>query len=81
MAPTSAYSQGCYVARLIPLSAANQRAALGDSAMNLLRRSVAAGYSDYDFMKKDSDLNPLRNRADFKALMADVESKRTPPEP
>jgi hypothetical protein len=36
---------------------------------------VSKGYKDVPHMKKDTDLDPLRQRADFKKLVADLEGK------
>jgi hypothetical protein len=44
-------------------------------AVALLRRAATAGYKDAGHMKKDSDLDPLRSRDDFKKLIADLEGK------
>ena len=43
-----------------------------DRAMAVLRRAVAAGYSDAPLMRRDVDLDPLRDRPDFRALMLDL---------
>jgi hypothetical protein len=43
-----------------------------DRAMGVLRRAIAAGYHPVTWMKRDPDLDPLRARADFQALMADL---------
>ena len=43
-----------------------------DRAMGVLRRAIAAGYRNVNWMKRDPDLDPLRARADFQALMADL---------
>jgi WD40 repeat protein len=48
-----------------------ERAGLADRAMEALRRALAAGFSDFRLMDRDKDLDPLRSRADFKALMLD----------
>jgi hypothetical protein len=42
-----------------------------DRAMAWLQQAVAAGYKDAATMKKDKDLDALRDRADFKKLLAD----------
>jgi tetratricopeptide (TPR) repeat protein len=42
-------------------------------AVELLQRAVKAGYADAAHMKKDTDLAPLRDRDDFKKLMAELE--------
>jgi eukaryotic-like serine/threonine-protein kinase len=49
-----------------------------DKAMAWLQKSVAAGFKDVAHMKKDSDLDYLRNREDFKQLMASLEKSNPP---
>jgi hypothetical protein len=43
-------------------------------ALELLREAVAQGYKDVAHIKKDKDLDPLRDRDDFKKLMAQLEA-------
>jgi hypothetical protein len=43
--------------------------------MELLQKAVKAGYKEVAHMKKDTDLDPLRARADFKKLLAELEKK------
>jgi hypothetical protein len=50
-----------------------------DRAMATLKAAVAKGYKNLAQMKKDTDLDPLRQRDDFKKLMAELEAKA--PEP
>jgi eukaryotic-like serine/threonine-protein kinase len=45
-----------------------------DRAMAWLTKAVAAGYKDAAHMKKDTDLDSLREREDFKKLLAEVEA-------
>ena len=40
------------------------------AAPALLRKAVAKGYKNTAHMAKDSDLDPLRGRADFRKLVA-----------
>jgi serine/threonine protein kinase len=54
-------------------------AAEADRAMTWLRRAVAAGYDNSVQFGKDTDLNGLRDREDFKALVAELKAR--PPEP
>jgi hypothetical protein len=49
-------------------------------AVELLGRAVAGGYNDANHMAKDADLDPLRDRDDFKKLLADVRAKAPKPE-
>jgi tetratricopeptide (TPR) repeat protein len=47
----------------------------GDAAMKLLRDAVSKGFKDVTHMKKDTDLDSLRQREDFQRLVAEVEEK------
>ena len=47
----------------------------GDAAMKLLRDAVSKGYKDVAHLKKDTDLDPLRQRDDFRKLVAELEGK------
>jgi hypothetical protein len=40
--------------------------------MGVLRRAIAAGYREVDWMQRDPDLDPLRSRPDFQLLMMDL---------
>jgi hypothetical protein len=48
-----------------------------DRAMELLQKAVKAGWNDAEHTAKDTDLAPLRDREDFKKLLADLEKKAT----
>ncbi len=43
--------------------------------MKMLREAVSKGYKDVAQMKKDTDLDPLRQREDFQKLVAELEGK------
>jgi len=43
--------------------------------MKLLRDAVAKGYKDVLHMKRETDLDPLRQREDFQMLVAELEGK------
>jgi hypothetical protein len=83
------YNAACYranVAALLRADAksndnAKQADAEADRAMNWLRKAVAAGYNDAANMARDSDLDVLRDREDFKKLMKEVGSKPKTPAP
>ena len=47
-----------------------------DRAMQWLHRAVQAGFRDAAHMKKDTDLDALRERDDFKKLLAKLEAKK-----
>jgi serine/threonine-protein kinase len=44
----------------------------GEWAMDALKRAVAAGYHDAAGIRDDADLGPVRERADFRALVQDL---------
>src|SRR5262249_49780523 len=46
------------------------QAAYAEEAIALLKRAVAAGFDDVPIIKTDPDLNPIRDRADFKTFVA-----------
>jgi eukaryotic-like serine/threonine-protein kinase len=54
---------------------AGKKAEYTDRAMELLQKAVKAGYKNAAHMKKDTDLDPLRDREDFKKLIAELEEK------
>ena len=43
--------------------------------MAWLQQAIAAGYDNVALMKKDSDLDSLRDRADFQKLLAEQEAR------
>jgi hypothetical protein len=51
---------------------AAEREALAERAMAALRRSLAAGMPNVAAMDRDHDLDPLRERPDFRALMLEL---------
>src|SRR5205085_442521 len=73
------------VANAVPLARADkglaeaerpQRAdAYGKLALEYLDRSIRLGQRDREHMAKDADLDPLRDRPDFQALMADLDKR------
>jgi hypothetical protein len=48
---------------------------LAEEAMSLLKQAVAKGYKNAAHMKQDKDLDALRQRADFKKLVSDLEKR------
>jgi len=43
--------------------------------MAWLRQAVKAGYKDVAFIKKDPDLDALRDRADFQELLGQLQAR------
>jgi tetratricopeptide (TPR) repeat protein len=57
---------------------ADEKQEYADRAMELLQKAVKAGYKDAANMNKDTDLDTLRNREDFKKLFAEMEKNALP---
>ena len=78
----SLYNAACYRAVIVAVlrasdkseAAAQQAREEADRAMAWLQQAIAAGYNNVALMKKDADLDPLRDRADFQKLLADQEA-------
>jgi tetratricopeptide (TPR) repeat protein len=77
--PMSLYNAACYRA----LTAAAQAQAMSPDAPRLakeeagramawLTKAVAAGFADFALLDEDADLDPLRDREDFRKLLADL---------
>jgi tetratricopeptide (TPR) repeat protein/tRNA A-37 threonylcarbamoyl transferase component Bud32 len=84
-APADAYDAACLLSHCIPIVAKHDKLddrrrkeaaqCYGDAAMKLLRDAVSKGYKDVAHMEKDTDLDPLRQRDDFRMLIAELEGK------
>jgi tetratricopeptide (TPR) repeat protein len=83
---TDAYTGVCQLARCILLAQQDDKLtdeervqggrSYADRAMRLLRVSIEQGFHDAEHVKTNSDLDPLRSREDFQALLAQLEEKR-----
>ena len=86
--PRDAYTSACLFAGCTRLAATDDRlsegerkersSAYGDRALAALRQAIDRGFKDVAQMTKDADLEPLRSRADFQKLLAEVEAKDKP---
>ena len=54
---------------------ADKKQEYADRAMDLLQTAVKAGWSDAAHMAKDTDLDPIRGRDDFKKLIEELAKK------
>jgi hypothetical protein len=79
----SLYTAACFravaagiQAKVTGADAARLAKADADRAMGWLNGAVRAGYRDAARLKNDTDLDPLRDRDDFRKLLADLEAKR-----
>jgi eukaryotic-like serine/threonine-protein kinase len=70
--PKTLYNIACVYATIAKSS---DHAAQAGVAMEWLKKAVAAGFKDPQLMKTDPDLGALRNRDDFKKLVADLEAE------
>jgi hypothetical protein len=68
------YDFAC-VSSLASAKIAEKNKEYADRAMELLQKAVKAGWNDAKHTVKDTDLDPLRDREDFKKLLADLEKK------
>ncbi len=69
--------QGMYnfaCTRALMISKAADRSKQADVAMETLKQAAAAGFKDIEQIKKDTDLDALRGRDDFKKLLAELEA-------
>jgi serine/threonine protein kinase len=67
------YNVACIHALMIP--DVNDHAKQADLAVTLLQQAVDAGFQDVELIKKDTDLDALRDRPDFKKLLDRLEAK------
>jgi hypothetical protein len=58
------------------ISKSSDGAKEADLAMDCLKQAVAAGYQDVKQFKQDTDLDGLRQREDFKKLIAELEAAK-----
>jgi serine/threonine protein kinase/WD40 repeat protein len=73
------YNAAC-VYSLASGKATGKQKEYADRAMELLRKAVTAGYRKAAYMRKDTDFDPIRDRADFKKLLVELEAKYPQPE-
>ena len=83
--PAAAYDAAGFLSGCIPIAAKHQKLDdqqrkesaqfYTDAALKLLRAAVSKGYKDVAHMKKDTDLTPLRQRDDFRKLVAELEGE------
>ncbi len=87
--PTELYNVACELALSVPASAPGPAAVdteagrrkIADLAMETLGRSVMAGFPDASWMTRDPDLEVLRARDDFRALVRSLRELGGPATP
>jgi eukaryotic-like serine/threonine-protein kinase len=75
------FNVACGVARSVPLTPARAQEALAAEAVQTLKEAVAAGWKDAGRISRDPDLAPLRNRGDFRRLLAELFDRGIPADP
>jgi hypothetical protein len=90
-APADAYDAACFLSGCIRIVAQHDKLDdnerqdavqfYGDAAMKLLGDAVNKGFNDASHMKKDTDLDPLRQREDFQNLLAELDRKQPEKQP
>ena len=79
--PIADYNTACYMSRCLGVIQDAQwpdgkrvkiAQAYGDRAVAALRRALERGYRNVNLIRKDPDLDPLRSRPDFQALLLDL---------
>jgi mannose/cellobiose epimerase-like protein (N-acyl-D-glucosamine 2-epimerase family) len=75
--PGDLYDAACGMARTAAAAKPGEEARrrYGDRAVAVLRRAVAAGFHEAERARKDPALEALRERDDFRKLLADMERK------
>ncbi len=59
----------------------NERVQYADQAMDALQEAIRLGFRDVEDMKRSPDLEPLRARADFQRLLAELIDRTFPADP
>ena len=67
----TSYNVAC-VCAITSSTLADKKQEYADRAMEMLQKAVNAGYKDATLMAKNTDLDPLRDRDDFKKLLAEL---------
>ena len=78
---TDHYTVACALARSVPLTRTEQQQALAAEGVQTLREAIAAGWNDAQHTSRDPDLVPLRDREDFRRLVAELFDRRFPADP
>jgi tetratricopeptide (TPR) repeat protein len=70
--PVLSFHAACVIAGYCPHVPPGEAGEYAAAAIAMLRRAVQAGFADAAAMESDEDLKPLRDREDFKKVLADV---------
>ncbi len=79
--PAGLYNAACTLALSVPLVPGDQRQALASEAVQTLKRAVAAGWGNALFTSRDPDFAVLRDRDDFRRVVAELFDRGFPADP
>jgi tetratricopeptide (TPR) repeat protein len=79
--PGGLYSTSCGLALCIAPAPPEQRPALADEAVQMLKHAIAAGWDNAQLTSRDPDLAPLHERQDFRRLLAELFDRGFPADP
>jgi serine/threonine-protein kinase len=79
--PAEPYNLACVLSLCVPVAREGTRRCLADEAVRALGQAIAAGWDDASLTSRDSDLDPLRDRDDFRGLLAGLLDRGFPAVP
>jgi serine/threonine-protein kinase len=79
--PEELYNVACHLSLCVALAREGSRRILADEAVESLKWAIAAGWADAALTGRDRDLDPLRDRDDFRQLLAEMFDRRFPADP
>jgi len=79
--PIDSYDVVCALALTVPLVSGQQQQAVATEAVQRLKEAIAAGWNDANKTNSDPDLAPLRDRDDFRSLLAQMFDGGFPADP
>ena len=79
--PTDLYDVACDLASIVLLVPGDQKQTLAAEAVQRLKEAIDAGWDDAAQMSRESDLDPLRDRDDFRRLLAEPFDRGFPSDP
>jgi serine/threonine-protein kinase len=79
--PDELYDVACMLATGVRLAGGGTRRVLADEAVRSLERAIAAGWDDAAWTHRDPDLDPLRDREDFRRLLGKLFDRGFPVDP
>ena len=75
------YNVACALAITVSLTPGEQRQALATEAVQALKQAIAAGWNDAGLASRDPDLASLRDRDDYRRLVAELFDRSFPTDP